>query len=127
MSFVNFNLDSISRSEYNDSEVNHELISSTKAFHFCKSLSQTFYDCRKTPQGRVTDPEICFDAASNLLQCYSYIKLIPKPCETQYSSIKSCLDTNQTSCAKLMQSYVDCPLPEFSPSIQMNPKKIQIN
>lgn len=118
MSFIDLNFSPIPRSTYSDSEINHELISSSKAFHFCKPYTQAFYSCRKTPQGRVIDPESCLDLASDLIQCYSYIKQVPKSCESEYSSIKSCLDRNNGQCSGQMQIYIDCVPKDFTHRIR---------
>jgi hypothetical protein len=116
MSLIDFYFKPTEKGEYSEEEVNHELISSVKAFHLCQKVAKEFYECRQTPSGRAALPETCLDPGFKLFKCFQYVKKIPKGCQNSYELVKSCLDSGIGNCSDLMTRYVECKprdLPSF--------------
>lgn len=116
MALIDFQFEPVPKAEYSEEEVNHELVSSVKAFHLCAGIAKEFYECRKTPSGKVALPELCVEKGFRLFTCYNYVKQVPKGCENQYVEVKKCLDKGTGDCSGLMNKYVECypnDLPNF--------------
>lgn len=112
MSYNNWDLHFLPQrhSFYTPEQISEELINCAKAFHTCKPVATVYAACRRSPEGRLVEPEICLFHAESLMNCYNLVKTIPGECKEIHEKLKTCLDS-KGKCEAYMNEYVSCEHP----------------
>lgn len=84
-----------------------ELIHSIKASSSCESQAKSLAECRKKPEGKLTNPEKCQSFAVSLIDCYRDVQQVAPSCKESFNSALSCLE-NSRSCDHVLESYLAC-------------------
>ena len=94
-------------------EIFSELIHSVKANQVCEKPAKALAECRKRPEGKLTNPEKCQTAAITVVDCFKAVQVVPQPCSETYNSLLRCLG-NSENCVSLMETYLNCSHPAAS-------------
>ena len=84
-----------------------ELIHSVKASTSCESQAKNLSECRKRPEGKLTNPEKCQGFALSLIDCYREVQQVAPSCKESFNTALSCLQ-NSGSCDRDLESYLAC-------------------
>lgn len=109
----NFNMNPPLYRDVTSPEIVNELIHSIKANKVCENPAKALAECRKRPEGKLTNPEKCQTAAITVIDCYKAIQVVPQACSESYNSLLRCFEGTE-SCVSLMDSYLNCSHPASS-------------
>ena len=92
---------------YSAHETAELLVHSVNASGLCQANLVAFSECRKMPEGRLIDPEVCQSKAQDVISCFAQTRQVPQQCVKSFNAAVSCIE-KRGSCDAQISEYLAC-------------------